>query len=245
MWTSDLPSRPRRSRSSPTAPPQPVARAVDDRGSDVTDIVRVRDGRYLDTFGRGPYQGITRSHWVEVTLRRRGAQGPGPLYLIATGWIHPTDSSINVAHLPGPPRAAAGVESGSAGLPGPLACRQAGPRVPGGKIKTVVLDLTPCSRPAPRAGCACARIWKSTGITSAGRAGLPRTPLKMRRLAARGADLRYRGFCVTHQADASSPEIPVRPSGGHGPHWLDLVGYYTRFGDVRELLQKSMTAMSS
>src|SRR5581483_6354258 len=33
-----------------TDEPHPIARAVDDRGADVTAILRERDGRYLDTF---------------------------------------------------------------------------------------------------------------------------------------------------------------------------------------------------
>ena len=52
----------------PTALPRPVAHAWDDQGQEVTDLVRARDGRYLDTFGRGVYQGVTREHYVEVDL---------------------------------------------------------------------------------------------------------------------------------------------------------------------------------
>ena len=79
-----------------TKPPRPIARAVDDKGADVTDLVRRIDGRYLDTFDLGKYQGIATDHYVEVDL---GDDAPktGPVYLLATGWIHPTDSSINVA----------------------------------------------------------------------------------------------------------------------------------------------------
>ena len=78
------------------ATPHKIARAIDDNGQDVTDIVRDLDNRYLDTFGRGQYQGVTRDHYVEVDL---GDDVPanGPLYLIAKGWLHPSDSSINVA----------------------------------------------------------------------------------------------------------------------------------------------------
>ena len=78
------------------ATPHKIARAIDDNGQDVTNIVSALDGKYLDTFGRGQYQGVTRDHYVEVDL---GDDVPtsGPLYLIAKGWMHPTDSSINVA----------------------------------------------------------------------------------------------------------------------------------------------------
>ena len=42
------------------------------------------------------YQGVTRDHYVEVDLGDDAPQS-GPLWLIAQGWMHPTDSSINVA----------------------------------------------------------------------------------------------------------------------------------------------------
>src|SRR5204863_294222 len=76
--------------------PHKIAHAVDDNGNDVTDIVSTLDEKYLDNFGRGRYQGVTRDHYVEIDL---GADAPqsGPLWLIAKGWMHPTDSSINVA----------------------------------------------------------------------------------------------------------------------------------------------------
>ncbi len=84
------------------APPHPIKKATDDQGTDVTGIVNKLDGRYLDTFGRGQYQGLTREHFVEVDL---GDEVPtkGPLWLIAKGWLHPTDSSVNVAISQGSP----------------------------------------------------------------------------------------------------------------------------------------------
>ncbi len=79
-----------------TGPVQPVARAWDDRGGEVTETIRVRDERYLDTFGRGTHQGVTRDHYVEAELGEN-APRTGPLWLIASGWVRPTDSSINFA----------------------------------------------------------------------------------------------------------------------------------------------------
>ena len=88
------------------APPHAIASATDDQGNDVTDIVRKLDGKYLDTFGRGQYQGVTRDHFVEVDLGN-DVPANGPLYLIAKGWLHPSDSSVNVAISQGQPRAGA------------------------------------------------------------------------------------------------------------------------------------------
>ena len=70
--------------------PHPIARAFDDQGQDVTDIVSAVDDRVVDSFGLGQYQGVTRDHYLEIEL---GEDAPetGPLYLIAHGSIYPTD----------------------------------------------------------------------------------------------------------------------------------------------------------
>ena len=79
-----------------TAPVQSFLSVRDDQGRDVLDIVRTRDDRHLDFAGRGRYQGVTREHFVELELPAE-APRTGPLWLVAQGWVHPTDSSINVA----------------------------------------------------------------------------------------------------------------------------------------------------
>ena len=223
------------------SPPRPVARAVDDRGKDVSGIVRARDGRYLDTFGRGPFQGITRDHWVEVDLGQGTPADEGPLRLVAFGWIHPTDSSINVAISQGrhdPPQSLrVEVPDGRGGW------RVARPDVgfPAGKHKTILIDLAGLFPPgAPR------RLRLRTNLEiywdqiAWARALPAKTPLRVRRIAPRVADLRYRGFSVTHTPDASSPEVPEYGRlAATGPRWLDLVGFHTRFGDVRPLLART------
>jgi hypothetical protein len=45
---------------------------------------------------------------------------------------------------------------------------------------------------------------------------------------------------VITQANASSPEVPdYNRLSGSKQIWRDLIGYYTRFGDVRELLLRA------
>ena len=61
----------------------------------MTDIVSASDEKYLDTF-KPVVIGVSRDHYVEVDLGEDSPQS-GPLWLIAKGWMHPTDSSINVA----------------------------------------------------------------------------------------------------------------------------------------------------
>jgi hypothetical protein len=52
----------------------------------------------------------------------------------------------------------------------------------------------------------------------------------------RSADLRFRGYSVTGQKNASTPERPRYLLSGVAQRWRDLEGFHTRFGDVRELL---------
>jgi hypothetical protein len=70
-------------------------------------------------------------------------------------------------------------------------------------------------------------------------AGARNTDLRVTQLAPAMADLRYRGYSVIHQANPSSPEIPdYNHLAATTQIWRDLSGYYTRYGDVRELLAK-------
>jgi hypothetical protein len=51
------------------------------------------------------------------------------------------------------------------------------------------------------------------------------------------AELRYRGFSQTEHVDRRRPEIPLYGRLSNvTARWRDLIGYYTRFGDVRELV---------
>ena len=219
-----------------TGPARPVVYARDDRGRDVTDLVQARDARYLDTFGRGPYQGVTRDHWVEVEV---GADAPADrkLWLVAQGWVHPTDSSINVALGQGrhePPRGLA-LEVPTADGRWEVARPDLG--FPAGKLKTILIDLDGVFRSgAPRRLRLRTNLeiyWDALAVAPAE----DRTPLRTRRLAPASAELRPRGYSRMSQADASSPELPeYNHLDGTTQRWRDLIGLYTRFGDVRELI---------
>jgi tetratricopeptide (TPR) repeat protein len=218
------------------APPHPIARAEDDLGNDVTATLRDLDGEYLDTFGRGQYQGITRDHYVEIDL---GDEAPvdGPLWLIARGWLHPSDSSINVAigqgHHQPPNPLSLDVPDGHGGW----FVARANLGFPAGRNKICLIDLTGIFRPGTphklRLRTNLEIYWDQIQWAR----GLIGSPLKITRLAPTTADLHYRGFSTIHQANPSSPEIPdYSHLAGTAQRWRDLSGYYTRYGDVRELL---------
>src|SRR5262249_35405113 len=67
--------------------------------------------------------------------------------------------------------------------------------------------------------------------------GLDATMARQRRLAPDVAELRYCGFLEMTRANDSSPELPHYDKVVRGvQRWRDLIGYHTRYGDVRELL---------
>jgi Tfp pilus assembly protein PilF len=221
-----------------TTPTRPVARAWDHLCNDVTDIIAAVDGRYLDHAGRGRYQGITSDHWVEVDLGDN-APSDGPVYLIARGWTHPTDSSINVA-----------IAQGKHDMPRPLVLEvpdgKGGWKVgrpalgfPAGKDKTILIRLDGVDGPGVsrrfRLRTNMEIFWDFLGYAR----GLDESVARVQRPTPKSAELRFRGMLEMSQKDASSPEVPHYDKVMPGRQlWRDLTGYYTRHGDVRELLEK-------
>lgn len=214
-----------------------IRQAIDDNGQDVTDIIRTLDGKALDTFGRGQYQGATRDHYVEVELGD-GAPTSGPLYLVAHSSIHDTESSINVAITQGNRWRAQAMSLEVPDGHGGWTIAQSNLGFPAGRKKTVLFNLTNVFRPGtPR------RVRVRTNLEIywdqiEWAQGLPGTPLKMVPLAPSVADLHYRGYSVINRPDAGAPEVPnYNTLLATKQSWRDLIGYYTRYGEVGELLK--------
>ena len=218
--------------------PHKIKQALDDNGRDVTDLLTSLDGKALDDFGRGQYQGMTRDHYVEVDL---GDDAPtsGPLYLIAHGSIHDTESSLNVAITQGSRWRA---QSMSVEVPdgkGGWTVAQANLGFPAGRKKTVLFNLTDVFKPGtPR------RVRIRTNLEIywdhlEWARGLPDAPVKMLRLAPSSVDLHYRGYSVINRPDAGAPEVPdYNRLLSTKQIWRDLEGYYTRHGEVGELVRE-------
>ena len=247
-----------------TGPVMPIVQAVDDAGRDVTALVLERDGRYLDTFALGDYQGITSEHSVEVLVDSIGAMSSigsvdatagestdeaAPLYLIAQGWVRPTDSSINVALSQGSGAQPQGLrlDVTDNAVDGGWRELHANLGFPAGKRKTMLIDLNG-AWPEGFTGERRVRLstnlevyWDRLGVA----AGRSDAIIARADLPADTAELRPRGFSYTSHftpqgvdpAPVTVPEIPDYESiASTSPQWLDLVGLYTRYGDVSELV---------
>ncbi len=221
-----------------TETPQCVAHAWDHHGNDATAELQSNDGVYLDRSGRGRYQGVTCDHWVEVDLGDK-TPSEGPLWLIARGWVHPTDSSVNYALEQGRHERPTGLvlelPDGNGGWKPGL--DRLG--FPAGKNKTLLIRLDGIEGPGVarrfRLRTNMEIYWDSLLI---GR-GRDDAVVTKQMLTAQVADLRYRGIVSMTQDNPSSPEIPhYDPIVSRQQVWRDLIGHYTRFGDIRELLEK-------
>jgi Tfp pilus assembly protein PilF len=216
---------------------QPFASATDDAGKNVSDTIRDADAKYLDDFGRGRYQGVTRDHWVELEIP---SSAPGNLYLVGSGWMHPTDATINIALGQNSDPAPQGLSIETPDSSGRWATRKSGLGFLAGKGKTIVIDLSHVFQPgAPRK----LRVRTNLEIywdQLAWATGADESRTVVSEVPLQKADLLYRGFSVMKAADASSPETPdYNHREGTAQKWRDLEGYYTRHGDVLELLSKT------
>jgi tetratricopeptide (TPR) repeat protein len=228
-------------RFSATSPPeykvhvvenrQPVAGARDHRGADVTGTVAAKDGRYLATFAKGAYQGIAEEHYVELDVPETplGARR----VLLASGWIYPTDSSINVAIAQGGRVVPKGLSLEAQAPDGSWRVVNADIGFPAGKMKTLVIDLAAAGNARRlRLRTNLEIYWDALELATP-----VDTPVRATRLPAQRAELRYRGFSVTNSVRDSAPEMPdYGRLATTSQRWRDLIGYHTRFGDVAELI---------
>ena len=219
--------------------PHPIASAIDDNGQDVTSTVNELDGKYLDTFGRGKYQGVTREHYVEIDLGN-DAPASGPLYLIAQGWMHPTDSSINVAISQGQQEPAKALSLEVPDGKGGWEVVRPNLGFPAGRKKICLFDLANVFKPGTPHKLRLRTNLEIYWDLLEWAVPAPDAAPKITNLNPEVADLHYRGYSVINQANASSPEIPdYNRLSSSKQIWRDLIGYYTRFGDVRELLLRA------
>ena len=178
----------------------------------------------------------TTSSWsCRTTRRATGRSGSS-----AQGWVHPTDSSINVAIGQGAHARPRGLSLQVADAAGRFRKVRDGLGFPSGKDKTVLARPRPASSAgegaAPRSGSP--PTSRSSGTASAGRSAGPTCASRRGASSSRRPSCATAGTRVTEQADAGSPERPRYLLAGTAPRWLDLEGYHTRFGDVRELLAR-------
>jgi hypothetical protein len=225
-----------------TGPAQPVTSATDDIGADVTSTVKELDGQYV-AIPLGRYQGAATPH--SLTLDLGSWETDPPRWLLAQGWIYPTDSSLNVAISQGssPPSGGFGLSLEVPDEAGGWRVAREGLGFPAGKHKTMLIDLAGL---APKSGPFLVRLnsseeiyWDRLAVASAA----PHAEPQLTELSPSASTLRYRGYSYTNHshgdAPRQSPEVPEYDRiAGTSQRWFELEGFYTRFGAVDPLLER-------
>ncbi len=219
----------------------PVA-ARDRAGNDLLPELASRDERYSKTFERRIKQGLVEEHYLELDLG--DLSGAKQITLFLTGWIYPTDTSLNLrldrdAQLPSPQPPSLWVpdEQGN--------WKQTIPYTgfPGGKTKTIAIDISEaflCDDYRLRLVSNMELYWDEAFFT----VDDPEVEIETRTLKLRAADLHYRGYSAIEHPAHHGPDRYVYERLQKDFAWPPMRGNFTRYGDVRDLLTETDDCMA-
>ncbi|MFG0334929.1 MAG: CRTAC1 family protein, partial [Maioricimonas sp. JB049] len=217
----------------------PVA-ATTHRGEDIRPQIVTRDDVYARPFVERRMQGYTEETWIELDLGDLTAGGdvsPEQITLFLTGWIFPTDTSINVAlsqdeTLPGPQPPSLWVPDADGEW------QQVIPFTgfPGGKTKTIAIDISDVFLTDDyrvRLATSMQLCWDEIFFTvNEQPAAVRQQPLQLL-----SADLHYRGFSKRTPRPHNAPDRYDYQDVRTEPAWPPMEGQFTRYGDVAELVR--------
>ena len=209
--------------------------ALDHLGNDVSEALKEFDYRYAIEHEPGEYQGVVSPHAIILDLGDVPEDETITLFL--TGWIFPTDTSINVSLFQNPRinpvfpslqvQDAAGTWKTVVDIIG----------LPAGKNKTIAIDLTGKFLSDDRRVKIATdmQIYWDAAFFSVGDG--KDIPIRVTELPPDRADLHYRGFSKMYRPTPHAPHLFDYDDVTTTGQWRDLRGHYTRFGDVTPLLQ--------
>ncbi|MGB5815024.1 MAG: FG-GAP-like repeat-containing protein [Thermoanaerobaculia bacterium] len=211
----------------------PVA-ARDQEDRDVSWKIRDLDGIHVDDLPLDRYQGLTRGHELRLTFS--GVPAGERLRLLLWGWIFPTDSSINLA---------LSQDSSRAPRPPQLEVLKSDGRwqpldvwvgFPNGKRKVVVVELPgeiPSGEVTLKLSTNLQIYWDAARLAI----GDPVIAPVVTSLKPRAADLHFRGFSRVYRETPTGPHLFDYEHVSVEPRFRDMIGPFTRYGSVEELLQ--------
>ncbi len=214
-------------------PHYPVS-ATDSHGRDVLVKLQQADRVYVQAFDQLICQGLTEPHYVELDLGQ--VDITRDLRLFVTGWVCPTDTSLNIGISQNPDRRTP--ESPSLWVVdagGNWVCAKSRMGFPGGKPKSIVVDLNDvflCDDHRIRIG-SCQQIyWDEMFIAY----DTPKAEFAESTMEVESAELRYRGYSKLMDRETDQPHWYDYQHVSTDPRWPSLDGPLTRYGDVREIL---------
>jgi tetratricopeptide (TPR) repeat protein len=217
----------------PVRDARPVVSAVDDRGEDVTALLAEKDRRYPQAFTTLPFKGYATSH--SLTLDLGDIEGGANYVLLLYGWVDYADSSSNLAASQAglalvPPY----LESGDAGGNYQVAIEQMG--FPAGLPKTMLVDLKDLVSPEKnrvRITTSMCIYWDQIELARV----VPDAKLVVKELSPASAELGFLGYPAPFDPDGKAPSLYTYDRILPTELWDAHVGYYTRYGDVNELVK--------
>ena len=209
--------------------------AHDGEGRDVLRRLLARDGKYVDTFRRGR-NGAAELHALDLDFGRETA-GRNEAVLILNGWVDWADGSTFLA---------AAQEDKAGLIPPYLQVKDergewktiiADMGMPDGKPKTIAVDLSGRFLSASREIRIVTNLcvyWDEAFLSE----DASRPQAVLTRVPTASAELRFRGFsAVKIDPDRRQPEEFVYSDVRQTSSWNPTPGLYTRYGDVKELLE--------
>jgi hypothetical protein len=211
-------------------------KALDSNGNDQLQKISLRDNEHIANIYPDLYQGVTEFH--DLILEFENLNTTDSLFLFLQGWLFPTDASINVnlSHSDSLGSIFPYLQIPNERGEWKTMIKNIG--FPKGKNKTMVIDLTNkfiSDDYRIRIRTNMQIYWDHAFIANSHHDKNINT-LELKPIF---ADLHYRGFSKISQKNHSSPHIPNYYSVETGQKWRDLIGTYTRYGDVLELLMES------
>ncbi len=210
--------------------------ATDDRGNDLREKIARRDGDYVSHLTPDRFQGVTRLH--DLVLDLGDLASADSIFLFLDGWLFPTDASINVNMTHNDQYRTIMPYLQVINARGEWETVISNIGFPKGKFKTMIIDLSERFLAADyrvRIRTNMQIYWDHVFFATRV-SGVPAT---ITTLAASSADLRYRGFSKVSQKNFSSPHLPDYYDVDKETRWRDLLGTYTRHGDILPLLEKA------
>jgi len=217
-------------------PIEPV-RALDREGRDVTELLRQVDRRYAGaTKPDSRFLGLAEEHCVELDFGQRLESLPpdARLILVFHGWVEYGYSQTNFAASQAGLRAQAPTIEVQRGGQWVALMREVG--YPAGVNHVMTVDLTGQLRSTDRVLRVRSNMelyWDRVFLAR----HLAQASVKLTEVAARSADLHFRGYPREFSPDGRQPNLCDYNNLERSVGWKLMSGSYTRFGEVAELLE--------
>jgi FG-GAP-like repeat len=208
--------------------------ARDSYGRDILGKLATIDRNFVQAFERQICQGYCEPHFIELDFGTLPVDEP--LKLALSGWMHPTDTSLNIGLSQNPELA--GPEPPSLWVvdqTGNWVCAQPFMGFPGGKPKSIVIDLAGVFRSDNhriRIASSQQIYWDQVFIFNESQS----PTVEQIELQLESAELHYRGFGRLMDRAKDQPHWYDYEDVNRDAKWPKLAGPFTRYGDVKELL---------